>query len=1198
MADLLESLKAALADRYRIERELGSGGMATVYLAHDIRHDRPVAVKVLRPELAASLGAERFLREIRISANLNHPHILPLLDSGEASGFLYYVMPYVAGESLRDRLNRDKRLPIDDALKIAGEVADALGSAHRNNVIHRDIKPENILLREGHAVVADFGIALAVTAAGGERLTETGLSLGTPVYMSPEQIDGIDVDDRSDIYALGVVLFEMVAGRPPFEGATPLAVAVRHQMTAAPDPREFISAIPDGVARLILKCLAKDRDERYQSASDLLAVLERGKQASAGLAAAVDHAPARAAVSHAVEADRELFVAREEELARLDALLVEAAAGRGRVAFVTGDAGTGKTALISAFARNAEATHPDLVVALGKCDAHTGAGDPYMPFREILSLLTGDVDALQAAGAFTAERARRLRQVTAYAARAVLETGSDLIGTLVSGTGLVARVAAATAGDAATWIEDLEKLVERKRTVPPDSTLQQTSILEQSTRVLQAVARERPLLLIVDDMQWADSGSIDSMFHLGRRIGGCAVLLLGAYRPAEVALGREGQRHPLETLLNELRRDFGDFLIELDRAEDRGFLDALLDSRPNQFGKAFRETLFRHTRGHPLFTVELLRNMAERGLLVQNPAGDWVESSELDWQTVPARVDAVVEERVGRLPGQLRDILRAASVEGEEFTAEVTARIQRLDTSDVVRLLSAELEKRHHLVRARGISRVNGTRLSRYAFQHILFQRHLYGELDDVERPFLHDAVGSALEELYGDRAEDIAVHLARHFQAAGVAEKAVDYLYRAGQKAVRVSANEEAIAHFNNALKLVDGLPDGSVRAERELALQLAVAVPLQWARGFAAPELAQASVRARELCDQVRTPRQMFAALAQLALFYSTRPDYHLALELVEQLARLAVESEDPSSAIVPDFTRSWPLLNLARFAEAVESTERAMASYVPARDSVTAYVYGFELGVMSLVFGAWARWFLGYPDAALRDMDRAMALAREHAHPHTMAFALTGACELRWFLRDPTGVSQHTEELAPLADEKGFFYWQMHAAFYRGERAVREGRVKEGVRQMQQALAGLRATGTETCLTRLNCRMAEACETAGEYAEAAAAIQVATEVMEEYDERYMEAEIQRHRGNLALLQTGDAGKAAADFEQAIAVARRRQARSLELRAVTSLARLWQSQGKSVLARERLGEVYGWFTEGFETPDLQDAKVLLESL
>jgi serine/threonine-protein kinase len=224
----LDRLKAALADRYTIERELGAGGMATVYLAEDVKHHRKVAVKVLRPELAAVLGAERFVHEITTTASLQHPHILPLFDSGEADGFLFYVMPYVEGESLRDRLNREKQLSIDGAIQITREVADALDFAHQHDVVHRDIKPENILLAAGHARIADFGIARAISAAGGDRLTETGIAVGTPACMSPEQAAGeSDLDGPSDVYALACVVYEMLAGEPSFVGNTPQSVVAK-----------------------------------------------------------------------------------------------------------------------------------------------------------------------------------------------------------------------------------------------------------------------------------------------------------------------------------------------------------------------------------------------------------------------------------------------------------------------------------------------------------------------------------------------------------------------------------------------------------------------------------------------------------------------------------------------------------------------------------------------------------------------------------------------------------------------------------------------------------------------------------------------------------------------------------------------------------------------------------------------------------
>jgi TolB-like protein/Tfp pilus assembly protein PilF len=274
VANELEQLGRALAERYRVGDEIGRGGMATVYRAHDLRHDRAVALKVLRPELAAALGTERFLREITLTARLDHPHILPLLDSGEAGGLLYYAMPLVDGESLRARLDREKQLPLDEALRIARQVADALSHAHGLGIVHRDIKPENILLAGGHARVADFGIARALTAAGGASLTETGLAIGTPAYMSPEQGSGEEVDARTDVYSLGCVVYEMLAGEPPYTGATAGAILARKAMAPVPSVRVVRDTVPASVEQAITRALARVPADRFGSAVQFAQALE------------------------------------------------------------------------------------------------------------------------------------------------------------------------------------------------------------------------------------------------------------------------------------------------------------------------------------------------------------------------------------------------------------------------------------------------------------------------------------------------------------------------------------------------------------------------------------------------------------------------------------------------------------------------------------------------------------------------------------------------------------------------------------------------------------------------------------------------------------------------------------------------------------------------------------------------------------
>lgn len=310
---MLERFRSAVADRYTIERELGQGGMAWVYLAHDLKHRRPVAIKVLRPELGEVIGADRFTREIEIAAKLTHPHILPLHDSGEAAGLLYYVMPFIEGESLRDRLEREIQLPVDDALKITNEVADALAYAHSCGVVHRDVKPENILLKSGHAYVADFGIARAVSVAAGDRLTQTGLSVGTPAYMSPEQVEGAShIDGRSDLYSLACVLYESLTGETPFTGPNAQVIFARRMTNPVPSLRAVRQQVPEHVEHAITRALALMPADRFTTTSqfaDALSAASAPPVSSGGITALSSGNRARVRLTGAVVAGAVVILA-------------------------------------------------------------------------------------------------------------------------------------------------------------------------------------------------------------------------------------------------------------------------------------------------------------------------------------------------------------------------------------------------------------------------------------------------------------------------------------------------------------------------------------------------------------------------------------------------------------------------------------------------------------------------------------------------------------------------------------------------------------------------------------------------------------------------------------------------------------------------------------------------------------------------
>jgi len=520
----------------------------------------------------------------------------------------------------------------------------------------------------------------------------------------------------------------------------------------------------------------------------------------------------------------EPFVGREPQLQRLAGFLDAALAGQGRIAFVSAEAGWGKTRLLEAFSQRAQAAHPELIVASGLGTAAAGAGDPYLPFREILRLLAADVEQKWSAGAIAQAHALRLWQFLPHVVAALAAHGRHLLGAFVPAETLLQRAAGHEAVDPGL-LRQIDELARQPH--GQDAPANQERIFEEIGDVLQALARQQPLLLILDDLHWADPSSLHLLFHLARRLPENRLLILGTYRPEEIALPRAGREHPLAAHLAEFRRMFGDVWLELDRSppdEAQTFVDALLDVEPHRLSRDFRRTLVRHTGGHPLFTAETLRDMKERGDLAQDEAGRWIARPALDWRTLPARVEGVIETRIRRLDPDLRDILEVASVEGETFTAQVVARVQGVDERSLVARLDRDGDQRHRLVQEQGIQRAGGQRLSVYRFRHNLFQRYLYSVLSEARRAYLHEDVGSALEALYGDDAGEVAVELAGHFEAAGMAEKAVPYLHRAGQRAIQMAANDEALAFLSRGLELLSVLPPGPIRSQQALNLHIAL--------------------------------------------------------------------------------------------------------------------------------------------------------------------------------------------------------------------------------------------------------------------------------------------------------------------------------------------------------------------------------------
>ncbi|UCF69395.1 MAG: protein kinase [Acidobacteriota bacterium] len=1179
--------------------------MAKVYLARDSVLGRQVAIKVLSPELAWDEDARaRFLREARVMATLEHPHIVRVYAIGTTDGQPYLAMEYVAGESLARRIWSSERLEINESLRIVRECVQALSTAWDHGIVHRDLKPSNILLdASGHARVADFGLAKSTKWLEEITLPDAGVLLCTPHYVSPEQARGDEVIDfRSDIYSLGIVLFELLTGERPFRGKSPMAVLLKNVNDPLPDIRTWRPELPENVAALVEWMTRKHRERRPNSYEELEQRLEYlGSQSSVAARELLVEPPSLPSLLGAEqpveETPREVFVGREAELEQLEQLLAASVDGRGQAAFVLGEAGTGKTALLHQFALRASEVERALIIASASCTGTAQIGDAYGPFRQILAQLTGDLTSSCEDLPLRREHLIRLWRTVPAAARALTVRCPDLLATFVDAEAL-ARRAKRHAPSGTDWLERLDSAVERLAARGFAVPAPQVAVFDQYGRFLSALAESSPLLVVIDDLHRADPSSLALLAALARQAQGSRILIIGAYRGSEAALEPSGTSPSLELVVDELASLTGENQIRLDEAGDRRFVDALVDRSPNALGEDFRQRLFERTNGHPLFTIELLQALQARGYLRPGAHGRWVTGKTVDWDLEPERVGALIRGRLGRLPPRLRELLLIASVEGESFTGEVLARVAGVPPGEIVRMLSEELGQRARLVTSQGVRSAGAVLLSRYRFSHALFQAHLRESLDPARCMHLHGAVGEALEFVWGDRTDDVSALLAEHFGQAGRLDKAIEYTLRAGQRATLISANEEAIRLLSLAHELCSSLPESIERNRRELEILLALLVPVSALRGFGAEEVRDHLCRAEDLALSLDDKARLCDVLGILVAYEVVASLCQRALDHSTQQVDTAEAVGDAGRIIAAHAAHAMTLHMTGSLEQSRTTAESGLELFDATGSRRVDTAVGIDAIVVIRCWLGHSLRILVYADREVAQYREAIARALGLGQPYGHALA-----RLHWggSLVDH-GLVELAEEnhrvLEHLMHERGLVFFSAWTVFYGGFLAVKRGDSREGLGAMKRGLAVFETLRGGARAMMLRDLAAAHCDT-GMVEDGLTIVSDALAEIETTAERVYEAELWRVKADLffARGRTKDGERAEACYNEALEISRQQKAKAWELRAALGLGRLWHRQGKPHEARELLEKTYGWFTEGLGFPDLEQARRLLDA-
>jgi predicted ATPase len=711
-------------------------------------------------------------------------------------------------------------------------------------------------------------------------------------------------------------------------------------------------------------------------------------------------------------------------------------------------------------------------------------------------------------------------------------------------------------------------------TMSPERQRQQT--LQALLAILLRIAAQQPILFVMEDLHWVDPSTLELLSLLVDQGPTARILALWTFRP-DFSPPWTGRSHLTQVTVHRLPRQQA---VEVICQVAHG----------KTLPPEVVEQIVAKTDGVPLFVEELTKMVLESGLL-QEREHRYEPTGPLPSLAIPATLHDSLMARLDRL-ATVKGLAQLGATLGREFSYALLQAVSPWDEETLQRGL-------HQLVAAEFLFQRGLPPHATYLFKHALIQEAAYQSLLRSIRQQYHQRIAQVLAEHFPETAETQPEVLAHHYTEAGLPAQAIPHWHRAGEGAIQRSAHMEAIAHLTKGLKLVTMLPHTLERSEQELTLHIALGSALMASKGFAAPEVERVYTRARELCQQVGDTPQLFWALAGLRTFYTVNGKLQTAHELAEQLLRVAESQQDSALLVTAHGALATSYFYRGEIVSAYTHVTQGYALYTPEQHRFLAFLYGFDAGVRALAYAAMSLWVLGFPQQALRQSRNAVTLAQEIRHPASLAMALSHEAWLHQFRREAPVIQEQLEAAIVLANEQGLPFWVAMATILRGWALMAQGQGTAGIAQMHQGLAGYRATGAAMGQTYLRALLVEGYGKVGQVDTGLRLLAEALAEVERTEERVWEAELYRLKGKLLLRQgTPDEHQAETCFLQALDVARRQQAKSLELRAAMSLGRLWQQRGQRAEAYEVLAPIYGWFTEGFDTADLQEARALLKEL